>query len=174
MTAGDDVGESCRDIIPGAKPSCGDPCLPIRNTRYAYNSQSHDQCVVNPHIWLDNRITSSITVPNKILTIGHMTKYHIATQGKSTTKQRIPSSVDDPRSAYYPTGNWLGDVPSLHRRRRSHHDLPHSRLLGLTKLIARDKAVSTFWIVLANHLKGESLTCSMAVARIGSSLVYFP
>jgi hypothetical protein len=34
--------------------------------------------------------------------------------------------------------------------------------------------VSTFWIVLANHLKGESLTCSMAVARICSSLVYFP
>jgi hypothetical protein len=40
-----------------------------------------------------------------LLTIGHMTKYDIATQGKSTTKKRIPSSVDDPRHAYYPTGN---------------------------------------------------------------------
>jgi hypothetical protein len=30
-----------------------------------------------------------------------MTKSDIATQGKSTTKQRIPSSVDDPRHAYY-------------------------------------------------------------------------
>jgi hypothetical protein len=60
---------------------------------------------VNPHIQVDNRITSSITVPNKILTIGHLTKHDIATQGKSTTKQWIPSSVDDPRHAYYPTGN---------------------------------------------------------------------
>jgi hypothetical protein len=84
---------------------CGDPGLPIRNTRYAHNSRSQDQCVVNPHIRVDNRITSSITVPNNILTIGHMTKYDIATQGKTTTKQRIPSSVDDPRHAYYPIGN---------------------------------------------------------------------
>jgi hypothetical protein len=60
---------------------------------------------VNPHIRVDNRITSSITVPNKILIIGHMTKYDIATHGKSTTKQWIPSSVDDPHHAYYPTGN---------------------------------------------------------------------
>jgi hypothetical protein len=44
--------------------------------------------------------------------------FDIATQGKFTVKQRIPSSVDDPRHAYYPTGNWLGDVPSSHRRRR--------------------------------------------------------
>jgi hypothetical protein len=102
-------------------PSCGDPRLPIWNTRYAYNSRSHDQCVVNPHIQVDNRITSSFTVPNNIITIGHMTKSHIASQGKSTTKQWIPSSVDDPRHAYYPTGNWLGDVPSSHRRCCSHH-----------------------------------------------------
>jgi hypothetical protein len=81
------------------------PGLPIRNTRYAYNSRSHDQCVVNPHIRVDNRITSSITVPNSILTIGHMTKHDIASQGESPTKQWIPSSVDDPRHAYYPTGN---------------------------------------------------------------------
>jgi hypothetical protein len=102
---------------------CGDPRLPIRNTRYAYNSRSHDQCVVNPHIRVDNRITSSITVPNNILTIGHMTKYDIATQGKFTTNQRIPSNVADPRHAYYPTGNWLGDGPSSHQRRRNHHHL---------------------------------------------------
>jgi hypothetical protein len=49
---------------------------------------------MNPHIRVDNRITSSFTVSNNILTIGHMTKHDIATQGKSTTKQRIPSSVD--------------------------------------------------------------------------------
>jgi hypothetical protein len=34
-----------------------------------------------------------------------MTKSDIATQGKSTIEQQIPSSVDDPRHAYYPTGN---------------------------------------------------------------------
>jgi hypothetical protein len=60
---------------------------------------------MNPHIRVDNRITPSITVPNKILTIGHMTKYDIAMQGKSTTKQRIPSSTDGPHHAYYPTDN---------------------------------------------------------------------
>jgi hypothetical protein len=124
---------------------CGDPGLPIQNTRYAYNPRSHDQCVVNPHIRVDNWITSSITVLSNILTIGHMTKHVIATQGKFTTKQRIPNIVDDPRHAYYPTGNWLGDVPSLHRRRRNHRHLPSSLLHSLTKLIARDKAVSTFW-----------------------------
>jgi hypothetical protein len=128
---------------------------------------------VNPHIRVDNRITSSIKVPNDILTIGHMTKYDIATQGKSTTKQRIPSSVDEPRQAYYPTGNWLGDVPSSHQHRRNHRHLPRNLLRTLTKLIARDKAMSTFWIVLANHLKKRSFICSMVVAREGSTLVCF-
>jgi hypothetical protein len=73
-----------------------------------------------------------------------MTKTDNATQGKFTTKQRIPSSVDDPRHAYYPTGNWLGDVPSLHQRRRTPHHHHRSFLHDLAKLIARDKAVSTF------------------------------
>jgi hypothetical protein len=61
------------------KGYCGGPRLPIRNTQYAYNSRSHDQCDVNPHIRADTRITSSITVPNNILTVGHMTKFDIAT-----------------------------------------------------------------------------------------------
>jgi hypothetical protein len=41
-----------KDFIPKKLEEgwCGDPGLPIRNTRYAYNSRSHDQCVVNPHI----------------------------------------------------------------------------------------------------------------------------
>jgi hypothetical protein len=33
--------------------------------------------------------------------------------------------------------------------------------------------VSTFWIILANHLKRKSLICSMAVARKGSTIVCF-
>jgi hypothetical protein len=60
---------------------------------------------MNPHIRVDNRITSSFTTPKNIFTFDHMTKYDIAMQGKSKTKQRIPSSVDDPRHAYYPIGN---------------------------------------------------------------------
>jgi hypothetical protein len=60
---------------------------------------------MNPHIRVDNRNTSSITLTNNKLTTGHMTKNDIATQGKSTTKQQITSSIDDPRHAYYPIGN---------------------------------------------------------------------
>jgi hypothetical protein len=58
---------------------------------------------------------------NKSLTFGHMTKTDNATQGKSTNKQRTQSDAEDPRHAYYPTGSWLGDVPSSHWRRRTHH-----------------------------------------------------
>jgi hypothetical protein len=151
---------------------CGDPGLPIRNTRYAYNPWSHDQCVVNPHIRVDNRITSSFTVPNSIITIGHMTKSDIAVQGKSTMKQRIPNSVDNPCHAYYPTGNWLGDVPSSHQRRRNHRHLHCSLLHSLTKLIARDKAMSTFWIVLANHLRRSVVMQFGCSKEKGSNLVY--
>jgi hypothetical protein len=122
----------------------GTPDYPSGNTRYAYNSWSHDQCVVNPHIRVDTRITSSITVTNNKLTTGHMTKFDIATQGKFTTKQWIPNSVDGSHYAYYPTGNWLGDVPSSHQRHRNHRHLPSILLYSLTKLIARDKAVSIF------------------------------
>jgi hypothetical protein len=123
-------------------------------------------------IRVDTRITSSITVPNDILTIGHMTKYYIATQGKSIINQRIPSSVDDPRHAYYPTGNWLGDVPSSHWRRRNHRHLPCSLFHSLTKLIARDKAVSTFELYSQTILEkfiGMQFGCCKVK---GSSLVY--
>jgi hypothetical protein len=143
---------------------CGDPGLPIRNTRYAYNSRSHDQCVVNPHIRVDTRITSSITVLIIYLQLVTLQVWYCHA-GQVSTKQRISSSVDDPCHAYYPTGNWLGDVPSLHRRRRSHRHLPSSLLHNLAKLIARDKAVSTFWNCTRKPSKGERTICSLAVAR---------
>jgi hypothetical protein len=60
---------------------------------------------VNPHIRVDNKITSFFTVPNNIITIGYMTKSDIATQGKSTIEQQTQSSVRDPRHAYYLTSN---------------------------------------------------------------------
>jgi hypothetical protein len=72
---------------------CGDPRLAIRNTHYVFNSRSHDQCVMNPHNRVNNRITSSITVLNNILTIGHMTKSDIAMQGKSTIEQRTQAAL---------------------------------------------------------------------------------
>jgi hypothetical protein len=86
-------------------------------------------------------------------------------QGKFTINQRISNSVDDPRHAYYPTGNWLGDIPSSHRHRRNNHHLPRSLLHSLTKLIARDKAVSTFWNCTRKPSKRKVLSCSLAVAR---------
>jgi hypothetical protein len=104
-TGGSIVGARPGATVGALRLGCGDPGLAIQNTRYAYNSRSHDQCVVNPHIQVDNKITSSIIVMNNILTIGHTTKTEIATQGKFITEQRISSSVDDPHHAYYPTGN---------------------------------------------------------------------
>jgi hypothetical protein len=107
----------------------------------------HDPMISVSWIHISELITilhHPLQLPNNIFTIGHMTKYDIATQNKSTTKQQIPSSVDDPRHAYYPTGNSLGDVPSSHQCRHKYHHLPRILLHGLTRLIARDKAVGTF------------------------------
>jgi hypothetical protein len=135
----------------------------------------HDPMISVSWIYISELITElhhPFTTPNNIFTIGHMTKSENCHAGKFTTTQWIPSSVDDPHHAYYPIGNWLGDVPSSHQRHRNHRHLPRSLLHSLTKLIARDKAVSIFWFVLANHLK-RCLICSMAVARKISSLVYF-
>jgi hypothetical protein len=46
---------------------CGDPGLPLRDSRYAYNSRSHDQYSVSPHNRADIKVTSSITVLNIIV-----------------------------------------------------------------------------------------------------------
>jgi hypothetical protein len=87
-----------------------------------------------------------------------------ATQGKFTNSSSgYKGSVGSPvhASTLQATDQEMG--PSSHRHCRTshlrHHSLPHN----LTKLIARDKAVSTFWIVLANHPKREinmQLGCS--------------
>jgi hypothetical protein len=126
--------------------------------------------IPNMHTIHDPMISVSwIHISELITTLHHPFQYQIIylqlvtwpsmifpCRAKSTTKHQIPSSVDVPRHAYYPTGNWLGDVPSSHRRHRNHRHLPRGLLHSLTKLIARDKAVSTFWIVLANNLKRKS------------------
>jgi hypothetical protein len=46
---------------------CGDPGLPLRDSRYAYKSRSHDQYVVSPHKRAHIKVTSSIIVPNIIV-----------------------------------------------------------------------------------------------------------
>jgi hypothetical protein len=62
--------------------------------------------------------------------------------------------------------------PNSHQRRRNHHRPPHSHLHSLAKLIARDKAVSTFWNCTHKPSKRKVMTCYLAVAKSGSSLVY--
>jgi hypothetical protein len=62
--------------------------------------------------------------------------------------------------------------PSSHRRRRTPHHHHRSLLHNLAKLIARDKTVSTFGIVLANHL-GGSVVMQFGCSKVkGSSLDY--
>jgi hypothetical protein len=128
---------------------------------------------VSPHNRADIKVTSSFTIPNiVVLQLVTWPRLILPRRASLQLSSGYQACVDDPRHAYYPIGNWLGDVPSSHQRHRNHRHLPRSILHSLTKLIARDKAVSTFWIILANHLKRSSLICSMAVARKGSSLVY--
>jgi hypothetical protein len=116
----------------------------------------HDpkKIIVNPH----NRV--GITEIHHPLH-NEFKKYYMATwpnlnatQGKFTNScSGYKGSVGSPvhASTLQATDQEMG--PSLHRHRRTphlhHHSLPHN----LTKLIARDKAVSTFSIVLANHPK---------------------
>jgi hypothetical protein len=104
-----------------------------------------------------NQIITSVKPNlNKSYNKGHMAKtYNNAVQAKfNITKQQINSTTSSgPSHAINPTGSWLGERPSSRSR---HRILPllHSHQ-SLTKLIARDKAVSTFGIVLANHLRWE-------------------
>jgi hypothetical protein len=58
-------------------------------------------------------------------------------------------------------------IPNSHQRRHTPHHPPHSRRQSLAKLIARDKAMSTFWNFTHKPSKRETFTCYMAVARVG-------
>jgi hypothetical protein len=64
--------------------------------------------------------------------------------------------------------------PSSHQHRRTPHHRHHSLHHNLTKLIARDKAVSTFWILLANHLKEKVIDMQFGCSkRDGFRLVLY-
>jgi hypothetical protein len=79
-----------------------------------------------------------------------------ASQGKFTKHSSgIKSSVGSPCRASTLQATDREMDPSSHRHRRTPHHHHRSLLHNLVKLIARDKAVSTFGIVLANHLGGS-------------------
>jgi hypothetical protein len=65
------------------------------------------------------------------------------------------SSISSPRRASTLQATDRETDPSSHRHRQTPHHHHRNLLHNLTKLIARDKAVSTFGIVLANHLGGS-------------------
>jgi hypothetical protein len=65
--------------------------------------------------------------------------------------------------------------PSSHRCRRTPHRRHHSHHHNLAKLIARDKAVSTFWNCTRKPPKKVQVACYLAVAReVGLRLVLNP
>jgi hypothetical protein len=79
-----------------------------------------------------------------------------ASQGKSTSHfSGNKSSVGSPCHASTLQATDRETDPSSHRHRRTPHHHHRNLLHNLTKLLARDKAVSTFGIVLANHLGGS-------------------
>jgi hypothetical protein len=79
-----------------------------------------------------------------------------ASQGKFTKHSSgIKSSVGSPCRASTLQATDQETDPSSHRHRQTPHHHHRNLLYNLTKLIARDKAVSTFGIVLANHLGGS-------------------
>jgi hypothetical protein len=79
-----------------------------------------------------------------------------ASQDKFTKHSSgIKSSVSSPCRASTLLATDRETDPSSHRRRQTPHHHHRSLLHNLAKLIARDKAVSTFGLVLANHLRGS-------------------
>jgi hypothetical protein len=80
-----------------------------------------------------------------------------ASQGKFTKHSSgIKSSVGSPCRASTLQATDRETDPSSHRRRRTSHHHHHSLLHNLAKLIARDKAVSTFWNCTRKSPKREN------------------
>jgi hypothetical protein len=94
------------------------------------------------------------TWPNSNASQGKFTKHSsgnigsVGSPGHASTLQATDQETD----------------PSSHRRRQTPHHHPRS-LHNLAKLIARDKAVSTFWNCTRKPPKREQVACYFAVAR---------
>jgi hypothetical protein len=96
-----------------------------------------------------------------------------ASQGKSSKHcSGIKSSIGSPCRASTLQATDRETDPSSHQRRRTPHHHHHSHHHNLTKLIARDKAVSTFWNYTRKPPKMKQVACHLTVAReVGSRLV---
>jgi hypothetical protein len=98
-----------------------------------------------------------------------------ASQGKFTNiAAGNTNSVGSPGHASTLQATNRETDPSSHWRRRTPLHHPHS-LHNLAKLIARDKAVSTFWNCTRKPSRREQVACYLAVAReVGLRLVLNP
>jgi hypothetical protein len=96
-----------------------------------------------------------------------------ASQGKFTKHSSgIKSSVGSPCRAYTQQATDRETDPSSHWHCRTPHHHHRSLLHNLAKLIAKDKAVSTFWNCTRKPPKRNQVACYLAVARgVGSRLV---
>jgi hypothetical protein len=126
--------------------SCGDPGLPS-GIPVMHTIHDPRKTVVNPYNWVGIQSTSSTTLPNLNKSyIGHLAEFKCHTRHDQTN-----ITIADVRVAsvtrVMPTTLQVTDQetdPNSHWHRRTHHYLPRSPLYNLTKLIARDKAMSTF------------------------------
>jgi hypothetical protein len=88
-----------------------------------------------------------------------------ASQAKFTKHSSgITNSVDSPCHASTLQATDRETDPSSHRRHRTPHHHHRSHLHNLAKLIARDKAESTFWNCTRKPPKREQVACYLAVA----------
>jgi hypothetical protein len=124
---------------------CGDPSLPS-GVPVMHTIHDPRKTVMNPHnrvgiteyiIHYTNK-SNSVTWP-----LGRIQMPHRASSLSIVVETK--SSIGSPCRASTVQATDRETDPSSHRRRRTPHHHHHNLLHNLTKLIARDKAVSTFW-----------------------------
>jgi hypothetical protein len=119
----------------------------------------HDprKTVMNPHnrVGITEYIIHYIT--SQIVLHGHLAKFKCHAWQVHKHCSGYKGSVGSPCHASTLQATDWETGPSLHRRHRTPHH--HHRILhhNLTKLIARDKAVSTFWNCTRKPPKGNKL-----------------
>jgi hypothetical protein len=124
---------------------CGDPGLPP-GIPVMHTIHDPKKTIVNPHNRVGIQSTSSITSRVQIALyrpLGRIQMPHRACPNL-TSSSGYMGSVGDPSRASTLQETDRETIPSSHRHRQNHHRPPHSCVHSLAKLIARDKAVSTF------------------------------
>jgi hypothetical protein len=127
------------------RPYCGDPGLPPW-IPVMHIIQDPRKTVVNPH----NRVGITEYIIHYIMSSNSLTwplgRIQMPRRASSTNSCRgYKGSVGSPCHASTLQATDRETDPSSHRRRQTPHHRHHSLHHNLTKLIARDKAVSTFW-----------------------------